>query len=202
MAASRRQKVQELMDEKDSIEKEIKELFEVLESQGNVGMHGPLIDPEGYPRSDIDVYSVRTARHRIICLQNDHKALMVQIESSLHDLHAFERQQREQGGSLPTNGAGSAAAALVPFARIDLVTEGSPAANAGLLVGDEIIEFGHVNTSNFKSMQDVAAVVQQNEGKLLTIVMLREGQGVQLSLKPQTWSGRGLLGCNIVPIKK
>ena len=30
-------------------------------------MHGKLVDSEDYPRSDIDVYSVRTARHRIIC---------------------------------------------------------------------------------------------------------------------------------------
>jgi len=30
-------------------------------------MHGPLVDKEGYPRSDIDVYSVRVARNKIIC---------------------------------------------------------------------------------------------------------------------------------------
>ncbi|XP_038065480.1 26S proteasome non-ATPase regulatory subunit 9-like [Patiria miniata] len=202
MAAPRRQKVQDLMNEKDAIEQEIKEFHEVLESQGNVGMHGPLIDKEGYPRSDIDLYSVRTARHRIICLQNDHKALMANIENSLHDLHAFERQEREHGASLPTNGAVSAAAALVPFARIDLVSEGSPAAKAGLLEGDEIIEFGYVDTSNFQTMQDIAAVVQESQGKSLRILTLREGKGVPVSLKPQTWSGRGLLGCNMIPIKK
>ena len=30
-------------------------------------MDGPLVDREGYPRSDIDVYAVRTARHKILC---------------------------------------------------------------------------------------------------------------------------------------
>ena len=30
-------------------------------------MEQPLVDGEGYPRSDIDVYSVRHARHQIIC---------------------------------------------------------------------------------------------------------------------------------------
>lgn len=35
--------------------------------QDGVGMHGRLVDSEGYPRADIDVYAVRTARHRIIC---------------------------------------------------------------------------------------------------------------------------------------
>ena len=35
--------------------------------QKSVGMDGPLVDTEGYPRSDIDIYSVRHARHQIIC---------------------------------------------------------------------------------------------------------------------------------------
>ncbi len=34
--------------------------------QADVGMTGPLVDAEGFPRSDIDVYAVRTARNRII----------------------------------------------------------------------------------------------------------------------------------------
>ena len=35
--------------------------------QQNVGMHGPLVDQDQFPRNDIDVYSVRHARHKIIC---------------------------------------------------------------------------------------------------------------------------------------
>ena len=35
--------------------------------QGGVGMKGALIDAEGFPRADIDLYAVRTARNRIIC---------------------------------------------------------------------------------------------------------------------------------------
>lgn len=42
-----------------------------LMQQGNVGMDGPLIDREGYPRADIDVYTVRKARQRIICKYQD-----------------------------------------------------------------------------------------------------------------------------------
>ena len=30
-------------------------------------MTQPLVDNEGFPRSDIDVYQVRTTRHKIIC---------------------------------------------------------------------------------------------------------------------------------------
>ena len=35
--------------------------------QKGVGIDGPLVDKEGYPRADIDVYAVRHARHRIAC---------------------------------------------------------------------------------------------------------------------------------------
>ena len=30
-------------------------------------MDGPLVDAEQFPRTDIDLYTVRQARHRIIC---------------------------------------------------------------------------------------------------------------------------------------
>ena len=30
-------------------------------------MEQPLVDSEGYPRADIDVYQVRLVRHQIIC---------------------------------------------------------------------------------------------------------------------------------------
>lgn len=51
-------------------------------------MNGPLVDAEGFPRNDIDIYQVRQARQTIICLQNDHKELMNQIQSLLNQYHS------------------------------------------------------------------------------------------------------------------
>lgn len=34
----------------------------------------------------------------------------------------------------------------------------------GLRVGDEVIEFGSVNTGNFQNLQNIASVVQHSEG--------------------------------------
>lgn len=34
----------------------------------------------------------------------------------------------------------------------------------GLRVGDEIVEFGSVNTENFQNLQNIASVVQHSEG--------------------------------------
>uniref|UniRef100_A0A452TGB6 Nas2 N-terminal domain-containing protein n=1 Tax=Ursus maritimus TaxID=29073 RepID=A0A452TGB6_URSMA len=59
--------VQELIRRKEEIEAQIKANYDVLESQKGVGMNEPLVDCEGYPRSDVDLYQVRTARHNIVC---------------------------------------------------------------------------------------------------------------------------------------
>lgn len=46
-------------------------------------MRESLVDADGYPRNDIDVYQVRHARHQINTLQNDLKSLMKEIEKGL-----------------------------------------------------------------------------------------------------------------------
>ncbi len=43
-------------------------------------MKGALVDREGFPRGDVDIYVVRTARQKVLCLQNDHKSLMKLLE--------------------------------------------------------------------------------------------------------------------------
>ncbi|XP_029475500.1 26S proteasome non-ATPase regulatory subunit 9 [Rhinatrema bivittatum] len=193
--------VQQLVKRKDELEGQIKAYYEVLEDQKGVGMDGPLIDSEGYPRSDIDLYQVRTARHSIICLQNDHKAIMKEIEESLHQLHAREKEKREKDEAEAR--AEAMTQSLPPaFAKVDAVTAGSPASTSGLQVGDEIIEFGSVNTSNFQTLQNIATVVQHSEGRPLSVTVIREGKKVHLGLTPQRWSGKGLLGCNIVPLQR
>ncbi|XP_036383628.1 26S proteasome non-ATPase regulatory subunit 9 [Megalops cyprinoides] len=194
--------VQNLVKKKDQIEEQIKAYYDMLEDQG-VGMESPLVDREGYPRADVDVYQVRTARHSISCLQNDHKAIMVEIEEALHKLHAAEKAKRERDQVEAQAEAMEQEVSLPPpFARVDTVTQGSPASQSGLRVGDEIIEFGSVNTGNFQSLQNIASVVQHSEGKPLSITVIRSGQKVHLGLTPQRWSGRGLLGCNIVPLRR
>jgi 26S proteasome non-ATPase regulatory subunit 9 len=77
-------------------------------------MNQALVDREGFPRSDIDVVAVRTARHSIIGefhgfvelfghynqneslklhieLTNDHKEIMKQIEQAILGLHQDNR---------------------------------------------------------------------------------------------------------------
>ncbi|CAL1616614.1 unnamed protein product [Knipowitschia caucasica] len=194
------EEVQNLIKKKDEMEEQIKAYYDVLEDQG-VGTQGSLIDEEGFPRDDVNLYQIRTARNQIACLQNDHKAIMAQIEDALHQLHSQEKDTRGSGASRdePMEEEEASAAA---FARVDAVTAGSPAHTAGLRVGDEVIEFGSVNSHNFQNLQNIASVVQHSEGRALRVVVVRSGDRCPLTLTPQRWSGRGLLGCNIVPVPR
>ena len=64
-------------------------------------------------------------------LQNDHKAIMVEIEEALHKLHAREKAKREQDEAEAQEEAMEQQVTLPsPFARVDAVTQGSPACGA------------------------------------------------------------------------
>ena len=57
MSGVSRASVLSLDKEKQKIEEELSELYGVLKTHG-VGMEDPLVDKDGYPRNDIDVYQV------------------------------------------------------------------------------------------------------------------------------------------------
>lgn len=181
---------------------------------------------EGFPRSDVDVFMIRTVRHKVICLQNDHRAKMKEIDTKLVELHALQppiasgSDARSPSSAQSSAGAGQLPSQDKPFALVDEVSMGSPAHEAGLLVGDRILAFGPVRaepSAPLPTLPDVASVVRSHEGKQVSVVVTREGQGqgegegkagvasqgstVTLNLVPKKWSGPGLLGCHIVSIQ-
>lgn len=119
-------------------------------------MSDSLVDSHGFPRTDIDVYQVRHARHEIHCLQNDLKDLIKEIEAGLADYHAegmkFPSSKNPPGiiSNCPvTGGSGVVAAATTvrsPFVVVNLVSANSPAEEA---VSDTCVEYkmGHIKTT-------------------------------------------------------
>lgn len=117
-------------------------------------------------------------------------------------------------------------AAFHPFARVDEVSPGSPAAGAGLQVGDRIAVFGSLISiaavgaaaggsassagapSRIPTLADLGSLVRASQGISLPLLVLRaSGAGVgsadalvRLTLTPQAWAGAGLLGCHVVPV--
>ena len=61
-----------------------------------MGIDTPLVDREGYPRADIDVYRARTLRSRLAVIRTDHKALMNDINRGLQTLAALQNASRAQ----------------------------------------------------------------------------------------------------------
>lgn len=195
-------------------------------------MTGPLVDAEGFPRNDIDIYQVRQARQTIICLQNDHKELMNQIQTMLNQYHAEiattdpELVNRASALDLKEDERGSGGANITPLdtrvlVLVNLVSPNSPAEEAvsrktsyrninyirlnylcflqGLRVGDKIMRFGSINGNNFThSLTQIGEVVRNMQNQNVQLKIKRDNQLLDLVLVPKTWSGRGLLGCNIV----
>lgn len=60
------------------------------EGQPPMGIDTPLVDEDGYPRADIDVYRARTLRGRFKTIQTDHKALMKELEQGLSKVAALK----------------------------------------------------------------------------------------------------------------
>ena len=192
-------------EEKIRIEAEISNWKSVLDSEGNVGMEGKLVDQEGYPRNDIDVSKVRLARQKIICLSNDHKAIMTKIEEILISLHAQQANNAEEAESSSVGTSGSGVHPMdqdlpEPFAKVEFVNIGSPAQDAGMKSGDLVVEFGTYNNSNFKSLMDIGQLLTNSQNKNMRVKLIRNHQMITLTLVPKLWSGKGLLGCKMVPI--
>jgi 26S proteasome non-ATPase regulatory subunit 9 len=89
-----------------------------------------------------------------------------------------------------------------PFLRVDLVSNQSPAELAGLHVGDLVCRIGTIRKENFRTMQDVASLVNNSENRSITLLVQRANTKEQetISLTPKKWSGNGLLGCKLTPL--
>ena len=69
----------------------VAELNAPLDSGGApMGIDTPLVDADGYPRSDIDVYRARTLRGRLAVIRTDHRQLMRDIDTGLQRLAALQ----------------------------------------------------------------------------------------------------------------
>lgn len=108
-----------------------------------------------------------------------------------------------------------------PFARIDAVAKDSPAQQAGLREEDLIVTFGHLNADNHDHLRAITELVPEVavQKQSIEICLLRrippsetsaigeakaedEWKTITLKLTPQPWSGRGMIGCHIVPYSR
>ncbi|CAO3598556.1 unnamed protein product [Absidia cylindrospora] len=211
-----KEEAKELMKQQDQLLTQLQGLEEELLAQG-IGMNEPLIDSEGYPRSDIDVAAVRHIRNQVYRLRNDHKKVMAEIETVLHHLHQASRTSQGEHESLPessgTNNNNNnnnnsnvteqqqELAPHQPFAKVNAVSPDSPASASGLQRNDLILRFGTITSDNHQQLRALSTIVRTHLDRPLEIKVLRNQAELTLSLTPRNgWGGRGTLGCHILPL--
>ncbi|RQM15883.1 hypothetical protein DD237_005538 [Peronospora effusa] len=200
---------------KQALEEEIEAIATELTSEKNPGLHGSLVDAEGFPRADIDVYRIRQLRHSMARKQTDHHLIMKKIEELLPQVFQARSGKLEFKTSKTPQVAKATAAAvqslrteeitaqereLQPFAVVTSVERESPAEMAGLQVQDQVLRFGSADASNHRELAAVKDIVQRNIGNGIRVLVRRETQLVVVELVPQTWSGPGVLGCLLQPL--
>lgn len=210
---------EDAVKQKQTIEEEIDAVVGELTSGANPpGVKGSLIDAEGFPRADIDVYRVRQQRHRLACLQTDHKAVMATIENLLPEVFAAKSGKAQvedvkmQEPIVETNAKDVSTSKpqlieptpeetqLQAFAVVDSVQHESPADIAGLQAQDQVLKFGTADASNHRELAAIRDIVQSNIGSSIRVVVRRQQEVVALELTPQSWRGPGVLGCLLLPL--
>jgi 26S proteasome non-ATPase regulatory subunit 9 len=86
--AELRSELTKLDAQKKTLETEAEAIVQELTSSGEngeppMGIDSPLVDREGFPRGDIDLYRARSLRKRFHEMQTDHKLLIKKIEEGL-----------------------------------------------------------------------------------------------------------------------
>jgi 26S proteasome non-ATPase regulatory subunit 9 len=219
-----RDRVKALYAERETLESEMASISERLSAPGAPGLRGALVDREGFPIPGVDLYAVRADRGRYATLRNDHVALTAEVERAIADLHASAPSSsgRHADASAPAASAPAApepaapsrppvvvaapppgSSPGIPFAIIDDVTPGSPAHDAGLVVGDRVLAFGGVTAERNPSsdpLPAVAARLAACENVPVPALVIRRGARVEVQVTPRRWGGRGLLGCHMRPV--
>ena len=114
------------MAQKQNIETEIETHISVLKANDST-LRSPLVDGDGFPRADIDIFAVRGARVRIIELRNDLEAIINEIGKALEAVYdpSIAADDKSQATEASTS-----TEPPKPFAKVDGVAPGSPAAEA------------------------------------------------------------------------
>lgn len=195
-----RERYEQLTAQKELLEVEAEAITEELTTGENPpGLKGNLVDSEGFPRADVDIYNIRNKRNRLAIINSDFKVIMKEIELLLPQIYVSSNKQVEDFNEVADDGN------LKHIAIIDEILADSPANTAGLSDGDKLISFGGVNSTYSNPLSAIPDVVKVNVNKIIPLVIRRSRDGkeeaININITPKVWNGRGLLGCHLTPIK-
>ena len=198
----KREELLKLDKDRKKLEEKIAELTEYLTQPGMPGIDGSLLDKEGFPKAGLDLVSIRTARHDLICTQNDLKNLMEIIEKKMaiyfEELNSNKTEQEEikeeeePKEKLNTKKTETTAGAVgedpkinsnkndvdikEPFAKILTIEKGSPAEEAGLKQDDAIINFNGIlyKGVSYNPLVTLSEIVKSKIGEKIPMSIVRK----------------------------
>ena len=200
MPDSVRQDVLRLLDKRKDIETELRHQRDILEAN-HVTMSTNVLDAEGFPRSDLDIPTIRAAKSRIRSLLHDRELINANLEALLPSALCH-------GVSLDTSLSSlSKTDQHIPPPHqlaIRSVQRSSPAAAAGLQAGDLLVSWDDLRPLSAIHLSQLPSRVKEGVPIILEVHRtLTNGVNMSLTLTllpSSQWDGRGLLGCHIVPV--
>ena len=210
-----------LLSQREVLEMEADAIGSELRSPGPngeppAGLKDPLVDAEGFPRADIDIFRVRSQRHRLAEINTDYRKLMKDIDEETKRVHTLkaaaprinssddERKgaTRDSSGSYGNSGSDIKYESIEPIATLDEILDNSPSCEAGILDGDLLLAFGAVSSATHQDpMNAIPNEVKTNIGKPITVIIKRNDKIEKKYIVPKTWDGRGLLGCHLSKLR-
>ncbi|EPY37605.1 26S proteasome non-ATPase regulatory subunit 9 [Angomonas deanei] len=205
-----KKKLFELQAERESCLKDIREAEEYLAGTP-VGLRGRLIDEEGFPRADCDLYAVRSARNKHNCRSNDLKDIeetmyteMMRLQDLTRDVAAQQMTAAPAKPSIPTrddsrpvNAEREAMLSKRPFLRIVDVKMNSPAWDGGLRDGFEVVQYDDIDSeSAAENWRSALQSVTAENAPVTVWARTPNGAVADFFLVPRQWEGNGLLGCS------
>lgn len=99
LVAATKQKLSTLHVQRQALESEAEAIISELTTPPApdvkpAGIDDPLVDREGYPRGDIDVYRVRTLRGRLSEIKTDRQSILNESERLLHQLAMLQNPSK------------------------------------------------------------------------------------------------------------
>lgn len=192
----------QLSQVKQEIESQLNILFDLLRHKYNADMDTPLVTPDGFPRSDLDVVTIRLLRIRIIRLRNDDRKVIHLLDDRMVQEFAVRRENNKEIEEEEELTSSSTLRYQIPFAQVREVVPGGPAFNSGLKEGDQIIVFDNdIHATNNNKLGSLVSRVRSKQNEEINLDLKRGQERITLKLIPSDdWDGQGLLGCRLIPI--
>lgn len=156
--------MEDLIKHREAIQSRLNEIFDYF-YENKITKSTNLVDNHGYPRSDLDLYTISNYRNELSRLENDMKTVNEKLSN--HLLHHHSKY------STPSQPTANPPSHLQPWSVIDNILTGSSSFSAGLHTNDKIISFGpftHVTQDNFNQLPQF---IKSNGNSPIEVLILR-----------------------------